>query len=582
MSCINILPDHIANKIAAGEVVERPASVVKELLENAIDAGAETIRVELLDGGKGLIRVTDDGEGMSKEDLFLSVERHATSKITSEAGLESISTLGFRGEALPSIAAVSKLSITSRPKKQLEGYRLSVNFGKEKKIEPAGCPAGTCVEVEDLFLFLPARLRFLKTRQTETGHISQAVKLLSVGYPDICFELLSEGKTIFRSRKGIEEKDRLWPVLGDEITEKLIHVHGAIQGIKLSGYITSPEDSLSSSRLFYFFLNNRPITGKMLWKALNQAISGIFMKGTHAAGAIFLAIDPGLVDINVHPTKQEVRFYNTDILFRLIYHSIKKALEKTSDMTKPLSLQKEKGLYNVPGKKGNFTISEKKEGPWQNVLDEIYSPKDSRPDHGKHEVKEESTLSTSSHGLRVIGQWEKSYILAENEKGLVIIDQHAAHEAVLFARLKKRFLQGESLFSQPLLFPKIIETSPDLVSKLSELQPVLKRMGLLVEIFGPSQIIIKAKTDLIDEADACELLDRLLNSPVQDESDCLHDISAQMACKSAIKANHSLEMAEMVELINEIHKEEAFRCPHGRPIMQQIGLEEIEKGFGRR
>ena len=342
MSKINILPPHIANQIAAGEVVERPASIVKELLENSIDAGAKRVRVELEDGGKHLIRVTDDGVGLEKEDIDLAVERHATSKIRDESDLAVIHTMGFRGEALSSMGSVSRLSITSRPSDNIEGWLVRIDFGRSKKIMAAGCPSGTTVEVEDLFLEIPARRRFLKRRQTELGHISQIVCTLSVSFSEILFELLSDGREIFRSRPGCQGPERLWPLIGDQLVPQMLPVEGRSQEILVSGYVTPPEEARASSKSFYFFLNKRPINSRLLWKALNQAFRGFMMKNSYPMGALFLEVQPDQVDVNVHPAKQEVRFHDSDAIYRIVYHSVQKALEGIKFVAAPFGKTQEK------------------------------------------------------------------------------------------------------------------------------------------------------------------------------------------------------------------------------------------------
>ncbi len=601
MSKIHILPPHIANQIAAGEVVERPASIVKELLENSIDAGAKRIRVELKDGGKHLIRVTDDGIGLEKEDIDLSVERHATSKIIDEADLNLIGTMGFRGEALSSIGAVSRLSITSRPYDNIEGWQVRVDFGRDKKIVAAGCPSGTKVEVQDLFLEIPARRNFLKRRQTELGHISQIVRTLSVGFPNILFELLSDGREIFRSRPGCHGSQRLWPLAGDKLVLQMLPVKGESMKILVSGYVTPPEEARASSKSFYFFLNQRPINSRLLWKALNQAFRGFTMKNSYPVGALFLEVQPDQVDVNVHPAKQEVRFHDPDVIYRIVYHSVQRALEGikviASTFEKTPAGSKETGLSIDQQKLDIFSdtlqVSEAVSGygepssPWQNQKTALTAGTVPQASTDKDHQVQESDGADLWCDFRILGQLAKSYILAEGPHGLVLIDQHAAHEAIIFKRLNKQIAQTDSLNAQPLVFPEVMERNPQDIAKLPEICPILTRLGVVIEPFGHSQIAVRAVPDFLASCSktsqvASELIDRILNFPEQDAKGLVHDLLASMACHSAIKANHHLELQEMDALIKELVSEQVTHCPHGRPVSQILGFNEIERRFGRK
>jgi len=601
VSKIHILPPHIANQIAAGEVVERPASIVKELLENSIDAGAKRIRIELEDGGKHLIRVIDDGIGLEKEDIDLAVERHATSKIIDEADLDAIRTMGFRGEALSSIGAVSRLSLTSRPYENIEGWQVRVNFGRHKKIVAAGCPSGTKVEVEDLFLEIPARRSFLKKRQTELGHISQIVRTLSVGFPDILFELLSDGREIFRSRPDCHGSQRLWPLAGDKLVLQMLPVKGRSMEILVSGYVTPPDEARASSKSFYFFLNQRPINSRLLWKALNQAFKGFMMKNSYPVGALFLEVQPDQVDVNVHPAKQEVRFHDPDAIYRIVYHSVQRALEGIKIIASPFektpAKSKVTGLSIDQQKLDIFTdalqvseaFSSYGEGssPWQNQKTAPTAGTVHQALLDKDQQVQKSDVADLWFNFRILGQLAKSYILVEGPHGLVLIDQHAAHEAIIFKRLNKQIAQTDSLNAQPLVFPEVMERNPQDIAKLPEICPILNRLGVVIEPFGHSQIAVRAVPDFLASCSktsqvASELIDRILNFPEQDAKGLVHDLLASMACHSAIKANHHLELQEMDALIKELVFEQVTHCPHGRPVSQILGFNEIERRFGRR
>ena len=589
---IHILPPHIANQIAAGEVVERPASIVKELLENSIDAEAKQIRVELEDGGKRLIRVTDDGTGMGKGDIELAVERHATSKITDEADLTSIVSLGFRGEALPSIGAVSRLSITSRPSGEMEGWRLRMAFGRDREITAIGCRQGTTVEVRDLFGEIPARRRFLKRRQTELGHISKIVRTMSVGFPEVLFDLISDGRNLFRSRPGCQGAECLRPLVGDQIVSQMLSVRGSSGGIRVSGYVTPPGEGRASSRAFYFFLNRRPISSRLLWKAVNEAFRGHMMKNSFPVGALFLDVQPDQVDVNVHPTKQEVRFHNTDAIYRLVYRSVQRALEGVGPVVASSTGDRERedemafSFYRQRPEISPeaYQVSEELPASW--------GPDLSGEDQEAGQINDLGPpVSNQERGvwkdLRVLGQLAESYILAEGPEGLVLVDQHAAHEALIFKRLNRQLEQAEVLATQPLAFPEVLDRTPEDIAKLPEICPVLTRIGIVIEPFGDSQVIIRAVPDFVTSGKdiktvVTELMDRLLNFPQQDATALVHDLLASMACHSAIKANHHLELQEIRALLRELSSEGVTHCPHGRPIIQVLGFREIERRFGRR
>ncbi len=587
MGRIHRLPTHIADQIAAGEVVERPASVVRELLENAIDAGATDIRVEVQDGGKRLIRVTDNGCGMDREDIELATERHATSKIHSEHDLSAIRTLGFRGEAIPSMASVSRFTMTSRAMGEDTGWRVRVDFGRNRRIEPAGCPVGTTVDVEDLFLKIPARLRFLKRRQTEAGHVFQQVRLHAVAHPHIRFSVKSDGRQVLQTSGEPSYPHALWPLLGRELVDTLLPVQGQGPGIEVYGFIAPPDQGRSSSRAFYFFLNGRNIGNRMLWKALNEATKGIYMSKTYPVGALFLKVNAEDVDVNVHPTKQEVRFHSTDAVYRAVYHSVRRALEKGPDQpgVKKPALPADTDSHrlvdeNRAGINTNIPL------PWEEA---IHMPKQDmvsellQPDRA--EVEEDQGHDVCCP-LKAIGQLDSSYILAEGPDGLVIIDQHAAHEAILFKRLLNQFKERGAVTSQPLIFPEVIEVQPEDAARIHELLPILEKLGIEAEPFGPSQISVRSMPDFLSGHKTAstalrDILDRIFDAPATDASNIIHETLASLACHSAIRAKQELTLQEMQALMQQIHEEEIRHCPHGRPVTQLIGFSEIQKNFRR-
>ncbi len=580
---IQILPKHIANQIAAGEVVERPASVLKELLENALDARATRIKIELEQGGKRRIRVVDNGTGMSREDVTLCVERHATSKIRSEEDLYAIRTLGFRGEALPSIAAVSRLTITSRQRGNVEGWQVQVSFGRGKTVTAVGCPHGTSVSVEDLFLEIPARRRFLRQDRTELSHASQVVRLAAVSHPDVLFELYSMGRCLFRSKPSVSMPHALWPLVGQDVCERLVPVKALAPGLNLEGYISTPEDARTSSRAFYLFLNGRPIQSRLVFKAVSQALQGQYMKGQHPVGALFLQVDPPLVDVNVHPAKQEVRFHHEDQVFRMVYHAVKRAFESGEGLGKGLKedTRLEETVVRGSQVQMDFSSFEARPSERTRVLPEV---SESRGDYGPTFRDEKTDLSACLDGLKIIGQFARSYILVESPDGLLLVDQHAAHEALNFKRLMEAYQGGEAVQSQLLAVPMMVERTPEEVARLSRVRDTLQALGIQAEEFGPGEIIIKALPQgLAGDARAVEeILGELLDSPAdQEQGAIVHELVATIACHSSVRANHPLTVPEMEALLRDLVKEGVTNCPHGRPVVINLDWSEIRRRFGR-
>ncbi len=578
MGSVRVLPPEVANRIAAGEVVERPASVVKELVENALDAGAGRISIEVLDGGRRLIRVRDDGSGMDREDISLSVERHATSKIRDETDLEALKTMGFRGEALPSIASVSRFSLTSRPQAEPAGHRLRVHYGLKRGIEPVGCPPGTEVEVEDLFLELPARRRFLKSRQTELAHISLIARSIAAANPDVEITLSSEEKTVFRAvggRKGVEV---LLPLLGEDIVARLVPIQASGTGVRITGFITPREHLLATGKGLSVFLNRRVIRCALVWKAVNEAIRGVLMKDVRPAGAIFIETDPGLVDVNVHPTKQEVKFHHQEDVFRAVFRAVRTALEGHCAPCVPgPSHQSLHAQPEIPqkGPPALFT-SEPDPIPWgrhegrpghEPLLPSPPCPNpDSRPTPAR---------------LRAIGQIDDTYILADIGSGLLVIDQHAAHEAILFSRIERRLLDEGAVPAQPLLFPVIVEADPETVSRMDKKGKDLARFGFSVEPFGPGQVIVRQVPGFLDPARAEKVVREILDTQAEDPSAFFREVLARVACHSAVRAGMTLAPEEMETLVSELVEEGVTHCPHGRPVFRLVSREELDHWFGR-
>ncbi len=585
MGRIHILPQHIANRIAAGEVVERPASIVKELLENAIDAGADSITVELEDGGRSLIRVRDNGCGIAFEDIALTIERHATSKIQDEAGLNAISTLGFRGEALPSIGAVSFLTIQSRPQDAVSGGFVSIRFGRDKKHGPVGCAQGTTVSVEDLFLELPGRRRFLKGKQTELGYISMVMRRLAAAYPHIAMELRHEGRRLF----GFQKRDgarRLEPLVGESLCAVFLSASSVILGgYEIEMYLGSPEHAVANTRSFHFFLNGRPIRDAMLWKAVTEAYRGLLMKNFFPTGGLFLQCDSALVDVNVHPSKHEVRFAEPDKVYRMVYHAVQNALRGESQTsfsyrTASASISQTASLPEPAVLSLQWNVQEPKQSDWGKVLQQLNT------EHAALEPETCVPRVEIEQPFQIIGQIWHSYILVEMDSQLLIVDQHAAHEAVVFQWLQKTMAE-KTWMLQPLLLPLILELDLNQMAMLYEVQPLLQELGVTLEPFGPFQAKVTTLPDwLSQKANVEKLLHDILRLLTEGRESSqprvLYDHIASMACEDAVQTGQTLTREEMQSLIRDVLRIGATHCPHGRPIFFQMSRQELERLLGRR
>ena len=611
---VHILPKEVASQIAAGEVVERPASVVKELIENSIDAGAQLIQVEVKNGGKSLIKVIDNGIGMNKSDLELCVKPHATSKILTIEDLEHIYTFGFRGEALSSIASVSRLTITTRQKQSDSGWRIQVEFGREKEIAAVGAPVGTQVSVEDLFLEIPARRKFLKRDSTELSHIAHVVRLFATAHPEIRFELISSNREIFRSLLEPKGPFIVTPLLGQEIASKLIEVTLQTDDVTIWGYISPPDETRFNTKNFYFFINRRPIKNPLLWRATMDAYKGFIQKGAYPLGVIFIDVNPSFVDVNVHPTKQEVRFDEPDRFYKMLYHSIKERLElfsqevflvsddKGDEENKEGEIEVKDNILNDNGDKGLKSDILEDIGFFKKEIDPIkkdgISPSNSnqidnllKGYNRKIEsfLLEPSTLKETSIGnlkdIEILGQLDNSFIICTCKKGLYLIDQHAAHEAILFKRIFTQ-IKNNQVVKQQLLMPEVLEYPLNLIARLDEAKDVFKKVGLDVSDFGQGHIIVHSVPHILIKDKAIKdsikkLLDLILENPHLSEELLLREIAASLACHSAIKAGQKLHQEEIKKLLEKIVQERVHHCPHGRPIALKLDLNDLYKSFKR-
>jgi DNA mismatch repair protein MutL len=578
---IRLLSPEVASQIAAGEVVERPASVVKELVENALDAGAKTISVRIEEAGQRLIEVADDGSGIPAGELALAVSRHATSKLASAKELFSISTLGFRGEALASIGSVSRMTITSRATDAEIGARIRVEGGHEGTVEQTGVPVGTVVQVENLFYNVPARLKFLKSDTTERRAIDTFVTRYALAYPDVRFKL-AEGKKVTLQTSGDGDRRAILAILyGVETAKQMLEVIAEDEGLKLSGYISPTSITRSNRREMTFFINGRWVQDIPLNAALTQAYHTLLMVGRYPLATLFLEVAPAAVDVNVHPAKAEVRFREQDKVFSFVQRAVRRALLAYAPVPSlpPTTLWGSSASreYQPPT-------------PGQVGLDWTMA--------GEAKQAEETGASTGSESetgqtvfaniplLRLIGQIGATYLVAEGPDGLYLVDQHAAHERVLFEKLMLQH-DKRNIPSQALLEPVSVTLPPGQATLLGEQLELLNHFGFQVEAFGPNTFQVRAMPTLFSGSDAAAALRALVEDFEEDESPLQEELEARIAarvCKRmAVKAGQTLSSDEQHALLIDLENCDSPRtCPHGRPTMIHLSVDMLERQFGRK
>ncbi len=592
-SKIRIMPEQLANQIAAGEVVERPASVVKELLENSIDADAHRILIEVEDGGRRLVRVTDDGCGMNPDDALLSLERHATSKIRTEADLWRIRSLGFRGEALGAVASVSRLTLSSRERGALAGSVVKVVGGEVREVTEAGLPEGTSLEVRDLFFNTPGRRKFLRSAKTEIGHIAEVVIQLALWRPGVYVELRDDGREVLRVPATDSIPERIGALLGREVLGHLFPLEAEYPFFALRGFASNPDYNRSSPKNVFPYINGRHVRDRVLVSAVTGAYEGHLLKGRYPVAVFNIVIDPELVDVNVHPTKAEVRFRQPAGVFDGVRRSVAKSLatrfgaaegagflaqfgRSTSSLQTPESTAKpaeSPAMEPQPAWFGERPIAHT-----PTRLD-IAVPVDvPEPEVGRF------------GNLAIIGQFADNYILCENRAtgaSLLLIDQHAAHERVNYERLRRQVLR-ESMEVQNLLLPMELELRPVESQALAAIVDDLARVGVVVSPFGDHAWRIEAVPALLGNADARMLVLDCLEqvretSTAGKPAERLESILILAACHGSVRAGQALTMAQMREILRGLDTcEQPTSCPHGRPTIREYPLAEIERAFGRR
>ena len=606
---IRLLSPTTVNRIAAGEVVERPASAVKELVENAIDAGAKRIDITIRDGGSTAIVVADDGHGMSRDELALAVERHATSKLTDD-DLEHISTLGFRGEALPSIGSVARLTITSRPKGAADAWAIHIEGGAKEAPVPAAHPVGTTVEVSDLFFATPARLKFMKGARTELTHATDAVKRLAMAHPEIAFTLGDGERTILKlsAQQGdlLDARlNRLGAIMGSEFAANALPVDAEREGVRLTGHIGLPTFNRGNAMQQFLFVNGRPVRDKLLIGAVRGAYRDFLAHDRHPLLALFLDIPPEEVDVNVHPMKAEVRFRDAGLIRGLIVSALKHALDaaghraSTSVGTAALGAFRPVGGPSLPfGSQRPFISPRLAEdgrafqapflgqNPGQAILDNLAMMPSARAEMLSGD--EPQTVPSSQWPLGVArGQLHETYIVAQTEDGIVIVDQHAAHERLVYEQMKDALAQN-GITRQALLIPEVVELDEADARRIGEHATELAEFGLVVEPFGGNAVVVRETPALLGEVDASALIRDLADDLAEHGEalvlkDRLADISSTMACHGSVRAGRRLNGDEMNALLRQMEATpNSGQCNHGRPTYVELKLADIERLFGRR
>ncbi|HEM49102.1 MAG TPA: DNA mismatch repair endonuclease MutL [Caldithrix sp.] len=598
-SKIKILPENLANKIAAGEVVERPASVVKELIENAIDADAKKIAVYIEQAGKKLIQVVDDGFGMGPDDLGLAFERHATSKIKTEKELHYIETLGFRGEALPSIASVSQVEIKSCRKGDRTGHILTLSGGKDRKLLKTAANIGTSISVKNLFFNTPARRQFLRTDSSENQKIINILKPFFFAYPNITFEVYVDNNQIFNLRES-EIDERVSELFGVDQFKGLLMVNTSLAEIELRGFISRPDVVRKSRGNQYLFLNGRPIQSKSLNHAIFQGYSNLISPGEYPIFCLFLEMNPGLVDVNVHPTKMEVRFSNDRSLYYFFINTIQQTLNKEGVIPDINSIQSDsiiersnafklepreivnelknrnRSMARYSGAQLSLTYFENKNET--KLSDEIHNDTISH-DQTSGQLLEKSPIDVN------FWQLHNRYIISEIKSGLVIIDQHVAHERVLFERVMRVLKEGDASYGQKLLFPQKINLNYEDFMVFKDINDILYKLGFSIKVFSGNTIIIEAMPSDVkvgrESQILLDIIDYYHNEPLK-AFDHIEKVAAAYACKNAIKSGEKLNQVEMHNLVDQLFAcESPFFCPHGRPVIVTIDLDELDRKFKR-
>jgi DNA mismatch repair protein MutL len=619
MSKIRVLPEILANKIAAGEIVERPASVVKELLENSLDAGTRSLYVAVEAGGKKRIVVRDDGEGMSQDDAILAFEHHATSKLSSADDLASISTLGFRGEALPSIASISRLTLRSRHESEVEsalGAEVEIQGGTIRSVKAIAWDKGTEITVRDLFFNMPARRKFLRAHETELGHITRLVTHYALVHPEIRFTLESEGRKLIDAVAVPTVRERVYQLFGDAFLKNLVELSGRAGDVEIHGFASQPHEQRTNGYAQFFYVNKRMVRDKVMTSAVRQAYLHSMPASAYPVIVLFVELPFGQIDVNVHPAKTEVRFREPSVVHDLIRESIQRALLGTRSVpvyehrgeeawpggpfTSPAAGAGTVGFPDAPSGPLDGARPPASSDPFQSAFHyplraALQAPELLVSDHHALRMRPEMLLGAPTEEtagpfrpeeVRILGQMHDSYIIACDRYGLLIIDQHVAHERILYEKFAQA-MNRERVETQGLLVPVTLELAPHQVALLERAFPELNRNGFQVEHFGGNTVIVRAVPAIAGELDCRKLMAEILEGLEIEERtldvERVRDrIAVSMACRAAIKVNMSLTNEKMQWLLDELGKARIpTNCPHGRPILLRFSLYEIERNFLR-
>jgi DNA mismatch repair protein MutL len=615
MGRIRLLSETVASQVAAGEVVERPASVAKELVENSLDAGARNISVAIRRGGISLIRVIDDGCGMDRDDALLSLERHATSKIRSASDLQAVATLGFRGEALPSIASVSRFRLNTREGDAIAGTEIIVNGGKIDLVRDGGEAAGTQVEVRSLFYNLPARRKFLRSENTESRNIEHQIHLQAIGHPEIGFSLMRDDRTLFQLPATKTLADRIRDLYGVELLQRLVEVNGApAPKIQISGLIGQAGLSRQSRSQQLVFVNGRAIESSLITGAVREGYHTALMKGQYPVTFLFIELDPATVDVNVHPAKREVRFRDPKGVREVVVRCIQQTLERAradwqekfraplraepaapvsakaapdlalrSEITAPETSHRE-----LPNLGAVSSVADPGRVHGSEITEQFARPSDRRfASTGDRLAPQPHDKNPAQQQFEIIGVLSKLYVLMENANGLVLVDQHAAHERVLFEELRRR-MEQQGVPAQKLLLPQTFDVPPRDADWIEQNLSVLQRMGIGIESFGPGTFKIDSLPSFLDVSDAAQFMRKVIDDlkSASNQTSPMRlgeEMIAKTVCRHAVKANDLLRYPEVEKLIRDLLGcDLPYCCPHGRPTMIQISLAELEKKFGRK
>ena len=612
MAKINKLPKQMADLIAAGEVVERPASVVKELMENAVDAGATSITVEIQHGGISYIRVTDDGSGIEREDVKTAFVSHATSKIKTAEDLNTILTLGFRGEALPSIAAVSKVNMITKTADEEMGTSLTIEGGIITDFSDAGCAVGTTMIVRELFYNTPARMKFLKKDVSEGNFVAAAVEKLALSHPEISIRFIRDGKQVFTTNGDGNLQNVCFSAFGKDFSNGLLSVDSAVGNVSVKGLVTPPFNCRGSRGMQYFFVNGRSVKNTTIMAAFENAYKNSVMVGKFPGGVLFITLPPELVDVNVHPSKIEVRFSDERGIFDAVYHSVKSALNESTAVKQAVLPEKKPSFSDFIAKpqqefrqttvQENIAFTEKVLKPLSSDLfvSDVkveYSVEDDDPFNiefpiakpvEKVVVEPEKTIEikeekTTENNIRLIGEAYKTYIFIELNGTLYVIDKHAAHERILFNKLKS---QSQNSGSQILLAPVTVTLGKEEYSAVTENIETISKAGFDIEDFGDGTVIVRSCPMDLEDCEIIPLIGEIAEYIIKNRRDITNEhldwIYHNVACRSAIKAGDESSDMELLALAKQVVEDNEVRfCPHGRPVMIELSKYELEKQFGR-